>query len=157
MLACGFSVVRIAVPGLTARVGHLSGHALRRRHAVRTRDVIHLPVIVGERDSHELQIGDATGVRCPVDLNQAFRRRCDHLRGRHVFAARVIVESLGRTIEIELAGAIEQFVGILYVEGPAGVQSCAVEHRTCQRTVRLLQLKIGVPSVVRDVAHADDR
>ena len=85
---------------------------LRPHKPSRPANVRQQVVVVDEREAVELQVSDSGGSGPPVDLDQSLALGRKHRRGRHVFAATVVVKGFRGPVEIKLSRRVEQLKGV---------------------------------------------
>ena len=74
-----------------------------------------------------------------MQTQQAFAARCNDFGSGHILATAEVEEGLCRTVEIELARFVEQFVGIAYIEKLVVVDLASPGHRVEDSAKRLLE------------------
>ena len=132
-------IVLRRVPVAIGNVFESQAEALDATEATRAFERHEVPSVVGEGHALDAEVFKLTRIRLTMQTEQTLAAWSNNFGSCHVFSATVVVKRLGRTVEIEFPGFIEQFVGVAHVEELVVVDSACPCHRVEDSAKGLLE------------------
>ena len=135
-------VARVVFGGMPVAIGNVlvgKTEALNATEATRAFERHQVPGVIGKGHALDAEVLNLAGVRNAMQTQQAFAARCNDFGSGHIFATAEVEEGLCRTVEIELARFVEQFVGIAHIEKLVVVDLASPCHRVEDGAKRLLE------------------